>query len=236
MQQKHYGRIVCCRIGTLSLLFTGISFFAAGVSVYFWNRSHVYTPPTVTGFSTVNISFAQIELQAAVDGGTPPENQPEPEVIIETLPEQEPEKPVPEQDVDVILEQPEPPAEEPECEPEFIPPAVQGNANITQEAAAPQIANVEPDVLLFWVQTLIEQKKYYPPAAEKIGLTGRFRLLVKISADGTITSAEITGGKGHTLLRNALTTMLNGITGQTFGQPLPSPLELPFEFEFETTK
>jgi outer membrane biosynthesis protein TonB len=105
-------------------------------------------------------------------------------------------------------------------------------AQVTQEASAPVIAPVSPDLLRSWIRELLEREKYYPRAAREQGLEGAFTLAVQIDEAGEIVSTEITGGKGHIVLRNALQKMLTALPGQSFGRPLPTSERLEFEFKF----
>lgn len=105
-------------------------------------------------------------------------------------------------------------------------------AKVTQQAAAP-VYVVPPDVLQGWVVEQIEQETYYPAAAERLGLQGKFDLVVTINEAGTILSAEILGGRGHRILRQALKKMLSNLPGRNFGQPVGEEFKFPVEFSFE---
>lgn len=172
----------------------------------------------------VHLSFVQMELQA--EPAPPPEPEPLPEPEPEILPEPEeadvalekvPEKPKPEP-------KPEPPPQEPEPEAPV--------AKVSQEAAAPVIA-VSPASVQGWVVEQIEKQKYYPPAAERFGLRGTFELSVQVDESGTIVSAEVLGGEGHRILRDALGRMLAALPGQHYGEPIGEPMQFDVTFEFE---
>jgi len=123
-----------------------------------------------------------------------------------------------------------------ETEAEAEPPRkepVPAQAQITQEAAVPEIPPVEQNELLTWVYEQIEKEKYYPASAQRAGYEGTFNLRVNIGADGIISGAEVLDGKGHPLLRRSLEKVLGRLIGRRFGQSLPQPVELPFEFQFK---
>lgn len=171
--------------------------------------------------SAVTLSFVQVELQAEQE----PQSEQEPEPEQEVLPEPE--------DADVALETVE---EKPEPKPQPKPePVVESEApvaNVSQQAAAP-VHVVSPDVLQGWVVEQIERETYYPAAAERLGLQGKFDLVVTVNEAGTILSAEILEGRGHRILRQALEKMLNKLPGRNFGQPVGEELEFQVEFSFE---
>lgn len=192
-------------------------FYAVMLGVVF-QRLENQSEADASAMNAVTLSFYQMELQAAVEA-PPPEPEPEPEV----MPEPEPEE------AEVVLEEV---LEESEPEREPEPEPIQAEAQVTQEAAAP-VSLVEPDVLLGWLLGQIEREKYYPAAAERIGMTGTFELLITMGADGTIVSAEVLPGKGAWILRKALEKMMAKITGRRFGRPLGSVQEFPVLFEFE---
>ncbi|GEM_PF-1319082 len=204
----------------LALLLTCLTFFFGGVLVYLWHRNLPKNTPAQFSLPAVKISFTQIELQAAPEVLTN-EEPPVPEVLTEEelLP--------PEPETEISLQ--ELPSE---AENNSVQESVESNAQITQEAAAPEIATVPADALIMWVQGLIEKEKYYPAVMEREGRTGRFSLTVRISEEGRITATDITGGHGHSMLKNALNRMISQLPGKEFGQPLPTAKTLYFEFEF----
>ncbi|QHI68518.1 energy transducer TonB [Tichowtungia aerotolerans] len=171
--------------------------------------------------SAVKLSFVQAELQAEPaplpEPAPKPEPKPEPEEADVAL-EDVPEEPMPEPT-------PEPPREEP-------PRPEAPVAQVSQEAAAP-VYSVAPDQVQGWVIEQIEREKYYPPAAERFGLQGTFDLLVILDEHGTILSAEVLGGEGHRILRQALEKMLVKLPGRSFGQPIGETLAFEVEFSFE---
>lgn len=196
----------------LAFALSGLFYIAVIALIIFLIKNHP-SEPRAFNPAPVNLSFAQIELQAAAE--PPPEVKPEPP---------------PPEEVDVVLEEvvvvPEPPPPE-------LQRVVESPAQVTQEAAAPATPPVDRNILLDWVRKQIEKEKYYPPAARNAGFEGRFRLLVKIGADGKISSASVLDGNGHSLLRRSLEKIMTGLVGRDSGQPLPEPVELPFEFEFK---
>ncbi|MDK2857611.1 MAG: periplasmic protein TonB [Verrucomicrobiota bacterium] len=203
----------------LALALSSLFYIAAGVLIRSWtqNRSAerpAFSPPAV------NLSFAQIELQAA-----------EPPPVIEPEPVPEPEEiapePLPPEKNDMAKEELPETRTEPEPEPRSP------EAQVTQEASAPTIQPVAPNILRAWVREQIEKEKYYPPSARNAGYEGGFRLLVKIGTDGKISEARVLGGHGHSLLRRAVEKITGSLPGRDFGQPIPEPVELPFEFEFK---
>ena len=198
--------------GVLAFALCGLFYVAVAALIFFLMKNR---PPEPRAFNPapVNLSFAQIELQAATE--PPPDVKPEP--------------PPPEK-VDMVIEEVvtllEPPPPEP-------PQRVETPAQITQEASAPATPPVDRNVLLNWVREQIEKEKYYPPAARNAGYEGRFRLLIKIGTDGKISEATVLDGKGHPMLRRSLEKIMTGLIGRDFGQTLPDPVELPFDFEFK---
>jgi outer membrane biosynthesis protein TonB len=201
--------------GLLAFALSALFYSSIAALVFVWMRSHPVEQAAFTP-APVHLNFAQIKLEAAE---SPPEMKPEPpppekaEAAVEPKPEETPPEPV---KADLAHRS-----------------EMEVTAQVTQEASAPAVLPVDRNVLLNWVREQIEKEKYYPPAARNAGLEATFTLLVKISADGAISSAEITGGKGSFLLRNALNNMLIKLPGRKFGQPLPVAMELPFEFEFD---
>jgi len=198
--------------GLLAFALSSLFYIAVAAPVLLWTKNHP-SEPSAFNPAPVNLSFAQIELQAAA---VPP-------------PEVTPEPPPPEK-VDVVTEEivalPEPPPPE-------LPQRVETPAQVTQEASAPVTPPVDRNVLLDWVREQIEKEKYYPPAARNAGFEGRFRLLIKIGTDGKINEAAVLDGTGHPMLRRSLEKIIAGFIDRDFGQTLPDPLELPFEFEFK---
>lgn len=204
--------------GLLAFALSCIFYTAAGVLVVFLaQRTDVEQQPAM-GPQAVNLSFAQIELQAAE---TPP---PEPRPVM-------PEK------VDVALEEiPEKP------EPEPVP----APAQVVQEAAAPEttIVTVEPlagtaqeidwrGVAVAKVRAMVEREKYYPEAARRAGYTGWCRVRVHLAPDGTIAGCEIEEQRGHPLLARAVETTMGKIQGRNIGLELPVQLDVPLTIEFE---
>lgn len=169
----------------------------------------------------VTLSFAQMELQAPVAPPPEPEQELKPEV-----------QPDPDE-ADVALEKiEEVPEPQPEPEPTPMPESEAVPAQVTQHATAPALL-VNRDVLQDWVVEQIEREKYYPAAAERLGLQGAFDLVVRVDETGTILSAEVLEGNGHRILRQALEKMLRKLPGLRFGQPISRAVEFEIEFSFE---
>ncbi len=147
--------------------------------------------------------------------------------VEEPPPPKEPEPLPPPEEVDVVLEEI---IEEPEPEPEPI----EADAQVSREASAEtEEVVVDFDKVSAWVFEQIEKEKYYPKAAQKAGYEGVFDLLVIVNAEGMISEASITHGKGHPLLRRALEKMLDKLPGRSFSEPPGRVIEMAFEFEFE---
>ncbi len=164
--------------------------------------------------NAVNLSFAQMELAEE----TPqPSEEPEPEIV-----------PEPEEQADVVLEE----VVEKEPEPEPEPELMQGEAQVTQAAAAPELA-VNTEGLQAWIFEQIEKEKYYPRSAQRAGLEGSFDVMMTVDADGTILSAEILSGEGHLFLRHALEKTLKKLLGREFGRPLGQAVEIPMGVDFD---
>lgn len=206
-------RLNGARAFTLSALF-----HIAVAALIFFLIKNCQPEPRPFNSAMLNLSFAQIELQAAAE--PPLEVSPAP------VPEEIKPEPVLPEPADVEID---PMPEEPKHEPE--PAGV--SAQVTQEASAPAVPSVARNVLLNWVREQIEKEKYYPSAARNAGYEGTFRLLVKIGTDGKVLEASVLDGKGHFLLRRSLEKIMDGLIGRSFGQILPAPVELPFEFEFK---
>jgi TonB family protein len=169
--------------------------------------------------SSMTLSFVQVELQAPA--APEPEPQPQPELLPEPV------------DADVAPEKAEEvpePLSEPEPEP--MPESDAPVAQVTQQASAPVLL-VSADELQGWVIGRIEREKYYPPAAERLGLRGTFDLSVTVDDSGTIRMAEVLEGRGHRILRQALEKMLRTLPGQQFGRPIGETVEFEIEFSFE---
>ncbi len=171
--------------------------------------------------SSVTLSFVQVELQAPPVPEPEPEPQPRPELLPEPV------------DADVAPDKAEEvpkPLSEPEPEP--MPESDAPVAQVTQQASAPVLL-VSADELQGWVVEQIEKEKYYPPAAERLGLRGTFDLSVAVDENGTIRSADVLEGRGHRILRQALEKMLGALPGKNFGRPTGEAVEFEIEFSFE---
>jgi TonB family protein len=201
----------------LAFTLSGLLYLAAVALVLFWMRNRP-APQFAFNPAPVNLSFAQVELQAAA----------EPLPVVESEPE-----PPPPEEIEIVTEQvvtpPEPFPEPPEPEPE----PVKQEAQVTQQASAPDVMPADPNRLIAWVQAQIEKEKYYPPAARNAGLEGQFRLQITIGTDGKIAGIIVLDGQGHPMLRRALEKFTSVLVGRSFGQPLPAPYTFiqPFAFE-----
>jgi len=205
----------------LAFLLSGIFYICAGVLLFSGikrgpDRPSVFMP------APVNLSFAQPALQAAEP---PPEVRSQP--VADPVSEQISPEPV----------QPEIPAKPavpvPEV-PEPVSKPAEIKARVTQEASA-EVSVPVRNILLAWVRAQIEKEKYYPAAARNAGYEGRFRLLVKVRADGVIAEAVVLDGRGHPILRRSLEKITAGLTGRNSGLIPGAPVELPFDFEFKLT-
>jgi len=194
-------------VRSLALLLCLLLYAGGGTAGYFWSRGQSEEDVTSIHVNAVNLSFAQMELVAVEE--PPPPKEPEP---------------LPPEEVDIALEEI---IEEPEPEP------VEADALVSQEASSADEEAVDPDALSEWVLEQIQKEKYYPPSAQRAGYEGVFDLLVIIEADGTISDASITYGRGHPLLRRSLEKMLGKLSGRSFGKPLGQTVEMEIEFEFE---
>lgn len=209
--------------GLLAFVLSCIFYTAAGVLVVFLaQRADVEQQPAM-GPQAVNLSIAQIELQAAQaalpESALPPPTRPPPEPADVAL-EETPEKP----------------------EPEPVP----APAQVVQEAAAPEttIVTVEPlagtaqeidwrGVAVAKVRAMVEREKYYPEAARRAGYTGWCRVRVHLAPDGTIAGYEVEEPRGHPLLARAVETTMGKIQGRNIGLELPVQLDVPLTIEFE---
>lgn len=212
--------------GLLAFVLSTLLYAAGVTAVFLWTKKLLEKPTKVQIPAPIRLEFAQIELQASV---------PEPEL--------EPEPPPPVEDADIALEEPpeeepppDPPEEQPEPEPEEIqeePEPDPAPAQVSQEAAAPQIQPVDPDALKAWVQTQIEQAKYYPPTMKRAGIEGQFIVSVVVNREGVIESARIVEGQAHPVLRSATQKILGAVIGRDFGHSLDAPQEIRFDFGFD---
>jgi len=185
--------------------------------------------PDFSPTNAVKLSFAQMELQAP----SAPEPDMSPEALVKEEPKPEREiLPEPEE-ADVALEKvekkPEPPTEpEPAPAPESDAPI----ALVTQQAAASEMS-IPVEGVQSWLKELLEKEKYYPPAAQRFGLTGSFDLNIVVDADGTVLSADVLECRGHRILRQAIEKMLMKIVGRNYGEPTGEVIPFEFIFEFE---
>lgn len=213
--------------GLLAFGVSALLYAAGGTAVFLWTKHFLEKPRHVQVPAPIRMEFAQIELQASVPEEPEPEEEPPPpvedaDVALEEVPEEEP--------------PPEPPEEPPEPAPEEIQPEPEPEpapAQVTQQAAAPQIPPVDSDELLAWVQGLIEQAKYYPASARRAGFEGEFEVTVEVNTSGVVTRTSIQNGRGHPVLRRALEKILGTLIDRRYSRPLDAPQQIDFRFEFE---
>ena len=192
------------RLSRLLAFALSILLYAGAGSAILYRMERFMAEQPALRVQAINLDFAQMELQAAVEPPPPPE-------------------PVPEE-ADTALEEL---VKEPEPEP------VPAEARVVQAAAAPEVPPVEQNALLAWAVEQIEREKYYPASARRAGYKGTFQVRVTVGTDGILSGAEVRGGRGHPLLRRSLEKILGRLIGRSYGQPLPQPAELSFEFEFK---
>lgn len=208
------------RVRLIAFLLCGLVYFAGLVLVFQCLENG--SEPNFVSVRAVKMSFAQVELQAEPRPMPEPEPRPEPDVM-----------PEPEEEADVALEEvPEEPKREVQSKPEPLLNPEAPTANVTQEAAAPTPA-VSAETVQGWVLEQLEKVKYYPPMAEKFNFRGTYELEIVVGADGTIRSADVLGGRGHRILREAMEKMMRRLVGLNFGRPIGEAQELGFYFEFE---
>ncbi|MBC8206667.1 MAG: energy transducer TonB [Kiritimatiellaeota bacterium] len=202
-------------IRLIALCLCGVVYFAALGLIF--QTLEKWEDQSVSVASRVTLNFVQMALQA------PAAPLPEPDVSVDASAKAE--------EADVALEQVEE-TPEPQSEPEPIPEPDALVAQVTQEATAPE-RMVLVESVQGWVQELIETEKYYPPSAERFGITGIFDLKIVVDKGGTILSAEVLEGGGHRILRQALEKMLAKIIGRNYGEPVGEAMEVEVGFEFE---
>ena len=213
-------------IRLLALAFSIFPYAALIWGVGFWADRLLNEDPPAVSVNAVNLSFSQMELVKIEE--TPPPKEPEPLPLLE-----EPDPLPPPDEVDVVLEEV---TKEPKPEPEIAEPEpVQAEAQVTQEASAPEVEVVNTDRLMAWVSWQVEKEKYYPKVAQRAGYEGTFHVVVRIEADGTISAAVISSGEGHPLLRRSLEKIAASLLGRSFGQPLDEAIsfDIPVDYKLE---
>lgn len=210
--------------GLLAFLLSGLFYIAMVSFVFFMAQQAKVDLPPAMGPKAVNLSFAQMELHIAATA--PAQPVPPPPEMADVAPEE-------------IKKAPEP---------EIKPlAAVEQVAQVDQEASAPEtpvIATVPlagttatavdwRAIAIAKLRSMIEYEKYYPPAAQKAGYTGRVSVQIRLEPGGTIASYEIKERRGHPLLGKAVETTMDKIKGRNIGLTLLEPFEvlLPIEFE-----
>jgi TonB family protein len=203
-------------VRSLALLLCLLLYAGGGTAGYFWGRGQSEEDVTSIHVNAVNLSFAQMELVAVEEPSPPKEPEPLPPEEVDIALEEIIEEPEPDLSAEALAK------EEP----------IEADALMSQEASSAD-DEVTADALSDWVLEQIQKEKYYPPSAQRAGYEGVFDLLVIIEADGTISDASITYGRGHPLLRRSLEKMLKKLPGRNFGKPLGQTVEMEVEFEFE---
>jgi len=228
------------RGGRLAFALSCLLHLAAGTVIFFMARKWAVEQwPSMGPKAVTMIDIQQVELHSAA--ATPSQPSPPPPVpapVEEPL--EEPQK-QPEPRPEPVVSQPVKTSEAPVS-------AVAQTAQMAQRASAPeaQIEAAEPlagqgrtgdidwrTLAIAKIRAMVEREKYYPPAAQKAGYTGRFRVRIRLEPDGTVSGCEITERRGHPLLGKAVETALGKIQGQNIGMTLPERFELLLPIEFE---
>lgn len=210
-----------CRL--LAFLLSGF-FYTAVIALFLLGIKNSPKRPSVPVIAPVRLNISQIALKA-VESSPPAQSPPEPVPV----PDRQ------EQEQEPLLPRPE--KQNVPAEPEAASPATPQEsvqAQVAQEAFT-EVSVPTRDILLAWVREQIEKEKYYPAAARNAGYEGRFRLLVKVRADGVIAEAVVLDGRGHPILRRSLERIMAGLAGRSSGLVPDAPVELPFDFEFKLT-
>ena len=135
----------------------------------------------------------------------------------------------------------------PQPDPAVSRPAEAQTAQMAQSASAPgaQVKAAEPlsgqgrTGEVNWrmlaaakLRAMIEREKYYPPAAQRAGYTGRVGVQVRLEPDGTVSGYEVKESRGHPMLVRAVETALGKIKGRTIGMTLPERFDILVPIEF----
>lgn len=222
----------------LAFVLSGLFYVTTVVLIFFMEQRAKVDPQPAMGPKAVNLSFAQIELQAAAASLSAPA----------------PAAPIPQppEPANVALKEiqkdPEPEAPRSEAFREAPVPVASQVAQVAQSASASGAQIEAAESLsghgrigeISWrakaiakLSAMVEREKYYPPAAQKAGYTGRISVRICLEPDGTIDSYEITERRGHPLLVRGVETTLGKIQGRNIGMNLPERFEFiqPIEFE-----
>ena len=236
------------RGGRLAFTLSCLLHLAAGTVLFFVARKFAFEQWPSMGPKSDNLNVVQMELLTAAASSE------KPAAAIPSKPAPPPPRPA-----DTALEKiqkepelkpeprPEPKVPRPVAVSESSASAKAQTAQVAQPASAPaaQIDSTETiagrgragDVnwralAVAKLRALVEHEKYYPPAAEKAGYTGRFSVRIRLETDGTISSWEITERRGHPMLGKAVEATMQKIRGTNIGWSLPERFEvlLPVEF------
>lgn len=225
------------RGGRLAFALSCLLHIAVGTIIFFVARRFVVEQWPSMGPRVGNSNIMQIELRPAASASTQPAlPPPKPaEVPLEEI--QKPPEP-----------QPEPVVSRPAEANESQVSAAAQTAQMAQSASAPgaQVEAAEPlagkgrigqvnwrMLAVAKLRAMIEREKYYPPAAQKAGYTGRVRVQIQLEPDGTVSGYEIKERRGHPMLGKAVESALEKIKGRTIGMTLPERFELTLPIEFE---
>ena len=229
------------RGGRLAFALSCLLHLAAGTVIFFVARKWAVEQWPSMGAREARVNIMQIELQPAAASPAQPVSPPTPPPEPAAVPLKEPEK-APEPKPEPVLQQL---AEVTTASPT---PSVAQTAQVAQQASSPgaQVEAAEPlagqgktDVVnwrmlaIAKIRTMVEHEKYYPPAAQKAGYTGRFRVRIRLEPDGTISGCEIAERRGHPLLGKAVETTLEKIKGRDIGMTLPERFDILLPIEFE---
>jgi TonB family protein len=209
-----------------------------GALIFFVARRFVVEQWPSMGPGTANSNVMQIELRPAAATATQPVSLPPSkpaEVPLEEI--QKPPEP-----------QPEPVVSRPAEANESQVSAVAQTAQMAQKASAPgaQVEAAEPlagkgrigqvnwrMLAVAKLRAMIEREKYYPPAAQKAGYTGRVSVQIQLEPDGMVSGYEIKERRGHPMLGKAVESALEKIKGRTIGMTLPERFDILLPIEFE---
>jgi TonB family protein len=228
------------RGGRLAFALSCLLHIAVGALIFFVARRFVVEQWPSMGPKAANSNIMQIELQSAAAASAQPVLLPPPkpaEIPLEEI--KKPPEPSP---------QPEPVVSQPAEASESQVSAEAQTAQVAQPASSPgaQVEAAEPlagagragevdwrKLGVAKLSAMVEREKYYPPAAERAGYTGRFRVRIRLEPDGTVSGYEITERRGHPLLGKAVEATLEKIKGRTIGMTLPEKFDILLPIEFE---
>jgi TonB family protein len=229
------------RGGRLAFALSCLLHIAAVTLIFFVVRKIADKPWPAMGSGEVTLlDISQAELLPAAAASAQPVLAPPPQPV--EVPTEEIQKP-PES-------QPEPVVSQPAAAAESQASAEAQTAQVSQDASAPgtQMEAAEPlagkgrageiswqSLAAAKLRAMVEHEKHYPPAAQKAGYAGRFRVYIRLEPNGTVSGYEIKERRGHPMLGKAVEVALEKIKGRTIGMTLPERLDilLPIEFELK---